>query len=501
MDTRKILSKLLSLLRAKTKIGGLEISDTDLRFAYFMDGSLVTAGLRLPPGIIEDGEIKNYEMLIEALKKLHETISPGFRDEKIINAVVTLGSVHVYTQVFSLPIMNDENLKEAVRLNINMISPFDLSQAYAGWQLINQDDKDLKIEILSAFAQKAFIDRLKSALAEAGFFAVAVESGTLSLTRLIREKGAEFKTEKPLLVLSADDRGLKFLIIRLGQLHFEYFQSWSDIRGEAKETSWEDFENAIERNLHQVLNFYGSHWHEPLTEIAVASNSLVEEMAKVVKDNFSMNVKELTLNFGQSLKREWYEAAGAAIRGEIPRFEDKDINLFEMTAQEEFHRMEVMNFIKFWEVFVYSSMGMLLLFLLSAYVFLANMGKSVESQSSFKLSTQQNEEIGALETKIKDFNNSVTLLSNAQKSLKPKSHVLDKITSLMNKNGIVVDRLYFQASGLPVIFGGETDSQEQILNFKNAIAGDSSFSSVNLNLSDINQQEGAFYFAISFKVK
>jgi len=253
--------------------------------------------------------------------------------------------------------------------------------------------------------------------------------------------------------------------------------------------------------LHQVLNFYGSHWHEPLTEIAVASNSLVEEMAKVVKDNFSMNVKELTLNFGQSLKREWYEAAGAAIRGEIPRFEDKDINLFEMTAQEEFHRMEVMNFIKFWEVLVYSSMGILLLFLISSYVFLANMGKSVESQSSFKLSAQQNEEIGALGTKIKDFNNSVTLLSNAQKSLKPKSHVLDKITSLMNKNGIAVDRLYFQASDLPVIFSGETDSQEQILNFKNAIAGDSSFSSVNLNLSDINQQEGAFYFAISFKVK
>lgn len=499
MDTRKILSKLLSLLKAKTKIGGLEISDTDLRFAYFMDNSLVTLGLRLPPGIIEDGEIKNYDTLVEALKKLREMIPSDFGGEKTANAVVTLGSVHVYTQVFSLPLIRDENLKEAVQLNISMISPFDLSQAYASWQLVSQNDKDLKIEILSAFAQKAFIDRLKGALTEAGFFAIAIESGTLSLTRLIRERGTGFSAEKPLLVLSVDDRGLRFLIIRLGQLHFEYFQSWNDIRGESKETSWEDFEDAIKRNLHQVLNFYGSHWQEPLTEVVIASNSLVEEISKVIKENFSMSVKEL--KFEQSLKREWYEVAGSAVRGEIPRFEDKDINLFEITVQEEFHHMEIMTFIKFWETLLYSSIGMLLLFFLAVYVFLINVSKSIESQSSFKLSSQQNEEINTLETKIKDFNNSVILLSNVQKSLKSKTYTLDKLTPLMNKNGITVDRLYFQAGGLPIIFSGETDSQEQILNFKNAIAGDSSFSSVNLNLSDIKQQEKVFSFTISFKVK
>lgn len=501
MDTGKILSKLLSLLRAKTKIGGLEISDTDLRFAYFADNSLQTIGLRIPPGIIEDGDIKNYDLLIEALKKLREMIPPDFGREKTVNAVITLGSVHIYTQVFSLPLIKDENLKEAVQLNISMVSPFDLSQAYAGWQLINHDEKDLKIEILSAFAQKVFIDRLKNALSEAGFFAVAVESGTLSLTRLIREKGADFKIEKPLLVLSVDDKGLRFLIIRLGQLHFEYFQSWADIRGGAKETSWEDFESAIKRNLHQVLNFYGSHWQEPLTEVAIASNSLVEEISEVVRDNFSMDVKELVLKLDQPLKREWYEAAGSAVRGEIPRFEDRDINLFEMTAQEEFHRIEIINFIKFWEAITYSLMGALVLVLIGAYALLINAGKSTEQQSSFSLSKSQSEEIGELEAKIKDFNNSVTLLASAQKSLKPKTYALDKLSELMDKNGITLDRLYLQSGDLPATFSGETGSQEQILNFKNAIGGDPSFSSVNLNLSDISQQGNNFNFKLTFNIK
>ena len=501
MNGEKILSKALSLLRAKSKIGGLEISDTDIRFAYFNGDSPAMSALRLPSGIIEDGNVKNYDTLVEALKNLRELIPADFGDKKTINAIVTLSSVHVYTQVFSLPFMKDENLKEAVQLNVNMVSPFDLSQAYAGWQLISQKEGDLKIEVLSAFAQKAFIDTLRKALADAGFFAVAVESGALSLARLVRERGVDYKTEKPLLILSVDDIGLRFLIIRLGHLHFEYFQSWKDIQGELKEVSWENFEGAIKRNLHQVLNFYGSHWQEPLTDVVIASNTLTEEISKVINENFSMNASELKFRFDEPLKREWYEVIGSAIRGEVPRLEDEDINLFGITALEEFRRREIGDFIKFWQVLLFSWLAVLLLILLSVYMFLSKIGKSIESQSLLKLSGEQGKEIKDLEIKINDFNNSVGLLSNAQKSLKPKTYISDKLSPLLNKNGITVDRLYFQAGGLPVILNGETNSQGQILEFKNDLTADPSFSSVNLNLSDIKPQDRGFSFTLSFNFK
>ncbi len=502
MNFREIISKILSLLRAKSRIGGLEISDTELRFAYFVDGSLKTLALRMPPGIIDSGEIKNYNLLVEALNKLKEMIPADFGGKKTVNVVITLGSIHVYTQVFSLPLAEeDENMKEAIQLNIRMISPLDLSQAYTGWQLINHDKNELKIEILSAFAQKVFIDSLNNAVKEAGFFVLAVESGTLSIARLIRERGADFKIEKPLLVLSVDDNGLRFLIIRLGQLHFEYFQSWKDIQGEKKQVVWPEFEEAIKRNLSRVINFYASHWQEPLTELVIASNNLVEEMSKTIKDNFSINVRELKLKFDQPLHREWYEAAGSAMRGEIPWSEDKDVNLLGITVQEEFRHREIIGFLRFWQVLIPSSLSILLIFFVAGYVFLMNLGNSVESQSSFKLSSEQSEEISVLQSEIKNFNNSVKFLADIQKLLRPKTYMIDKLALPMNANNIVLDRVYFQAYGLPVIMSGETDSQDQILNFKNAMSADSFFSSVNLNLSDIKPQPKGFSFTISFGLK
>ncbi len=502
MNFKDIISKILSILRAKSKIGGLEISDTELRFAYFVDGSLKTLALRMPPGIIDSGEIKNYDLLVEALKKLKEMIPADFGGKKLVNVIVTLGSIHVYTQVFSLPLAEkDENMKEAIQLNIRMISPFDLSQAYAGWQLINHDKNELKIEVLSAFAQKAFVDRLNNAIKEAGFFAFAVESGTLSIARLVRERAADFKIEKPLLVLSVDDNGLRFLIIRLGQLHFEYFQSWKDIQGEGKQILWPEFEEAIKRNLSRVINFYGSHWQEPLTELVIASNSLVEEISKAISDNFSINVKELKLKFDQPLQREWYEAAGSAMRGEIPWFEDKDVNLLGITVQEEFRQQEILGFLRFWQILTSSSLAILLVFFAIGYMFLTNFGNSIKSQSSFKLSSEQSEEINTLQSEIKSFNSSVKFLADIQKSLKPKTRIIDKLTPLMNANNVVLDRIYLQGGGLPVTMSGETDSQDQILNFKNAMSADSFFSSVNLNLSDIKPQPKGFSFTLSFDLK
>lgn len=501
MNAEEILSKILSLLRVRTKVGGLEISDTDLRFVYFKGDSLGTASLRLPPGIIEEGDIKNYDTLVEALKKLRELIPDDFGAKKTVNVVVTLGSVHIYTQVFSLPLMKDETLKEAVRLNIKMVSPFDLSQAYAGWQAVSQNEDELKIEILSVFAQKVFVDRLRNALMEAGFLPVAVESGALSFARLIRERAVNFKKEKPLLVMSIDDKGLRFLIIRLGHLHFEYFQSWKDIQGEMKEISWPIFEEAVNRNLRQVLNFYSSHWQEPLTETVIASNTMVEEISKIVKENFSLNVSELRINLGQQLRREWYEAVGGAIRGKTSRANDEDINLFGITVQEEFRRHEIISFVDFWKILCGSWLAVLLVLLAGIYIFLTNVGKSAEAQSSFKISSQQSGEISELEIKIKNFNNSVEALSKVQKSLKSRTAALDKISAFMGKSGITADRIYFQSVGLPVTLSGETDSQDKILNFKNALMGDPMFSSVNLNLSDIKQRGNVFYFTLNFGVQ
>jgi hypothetical protein len=303
------------------------------------------------------------------------------------------------------------------------------------------------------------------------------------------------------LVLSVDDKGLRFLIIRIGQLHFEYFQPWKDIQGENKDISWDNFSESIKRNLHQVLNFYASHWQEPLTDVVVASDSFVEEISKLVVDNFSLNAKELKLNLDHTLRREWYEVAGSAIRGGIPRMDDKDVNLFGITVQEEFRQQQITEFLKFWQILVPSSLSLLLISMIACYMFFINLGKSLDSQASLSISSQQMEEISTLASEIKDFNNSVRIISGFEKSSKSKTLMLSAITPIVNKNNIVISRLYLQHEGVPVAFSGETDSQEQIIGFKNDLSKDNYFSSVNLNLSDVKPQTRGFAFTLSFSIK
>lgn len=502
-----LLDKFLSFLRAKARVAGLEISDTALRFVYFKDGLPEAISLRLPPGIIENGEIKNPGDFVDALKELRQRIPSEFVGGPLssrknpVNVVVTLSSVRIYIQVFSLPLVKEENLEEAIQLNIRMISPVDLSQAYAGWQLVNQNQNELRIEILTAFASKSFIDQLSAFLKEGGFSPLAIESGALSLTRLVREKGAGFERNKFYLILNIDNQGLQFLIIKRGQLNFEYFTSWEDIRGEAKEISWRDFEAAIKKNLHQVLNFYSSHWSEPLTDIFFVTPSFVEEIEKIIRENFSLNVNQLKLRFGEPVPKEWFGAIGAALRGELSRFQDHDINLLGIPVQEEFRRQEIIYFLRFWELLIPASLGLLLVAFSLAYYFTANLSRSLESQAAFLTVGEQVKEINSLQSQINDFNQSVSLIASLQNSLKPKMTILNKIDSLVVAKGLILDRLYLQPGGLPAVLSGEAPSQDQILDFKNSLAADQAFQNINLPLADIQPRGDGFSFTINFTLK
>ncbi len=501
MKVNKVLEKILSGLRARTQVGGLEISDTALRFAYFKDEVLQATALRLPPGIVENGGVKNYPLLIEALKKLRQQIPEHFHKKKLINVIMTLGSVRIYTKVFSLPFLEGNNLEDAIQLNIRMISPVELSQTYAGWQLVNENRGELKIEILTAFINKVFIDQLDNALKEGGFLPIAVESGALSLARLIRERAVEFEIDKFYLVVNIDDDGLQFLILRRGQLHFEYFHSWSDIRGEAREISWSDFEATIKRTIHQVLNFYGTRWPEPLTEVFLSTNSLEEEISKIIRENFSLQVKELRVRFEQPIRKEWFEVAGSALRAKLSRAKDQDINLFGISVQEEFRRWQMADFLKFWQLLLPVSFSVLLVTILSGYWFLINLNHSLKVQSLSMASDKQVEEISSLEAKIKDFNRSVALISSIQQSSRPKTPLMDKMNGFMSRAGLILDRFYLLSGGLPLTLSGEAKSQDQILNFKNALTADPSLNSVNLLLSDIKPQDNGFSFSINFMMK
>src|SRR5271167_4788222 len=101
--------KFLAFLRIRTIVAGLEVSDQVLRLVYFNGKIWQLTAVRLEPGILENGKIKDREKFLAALNAL-KTQSKVGGGKKKISVVTTLGSVNAYSQVFKLPLVTGDGL-------------------------------------------------------------------------------------------------------------------------------------------------------------------------------------------------------------------------------------------------------------------------------------------------------------------------------------------------------------------------------------------------------
>lgn len=500
MDLKYYRDKLFSLLRVSSLVGGLDISDSALRFTYFDGKVWHLNGVRLPPGVMEAGKINDYGSFVFALKTLK---SQAFKSRVLsgpINTVVSLSSVGIYSQVFSLPIIEGENLDRAIQLNIQMVSPADTSETYSGWQKISEDPMTLRLEILSSFLDKATVDELTKALLEAGFLAVALESRALALSRLWREQGVGFSSDKSYVLISLDSSGLDFLVMRRSQLYFEYFIPWRDIMDKKGQISTTVFDATVVRSLHQVLNFYGQQWPDTVQEVVLSATGLKEEIEKIVKENFSLLPRELRFKVAEDIGPEWFVALGCGLRGLKPRSNDKEVSLLGVGAEEEFRREQFMNFASLWRILMPAALGLLLVTLFLGDLFLVQTRSSLESQLLFNPSAEQSKESQTLQNQAQDFNHLVALIKGVQDSAVLKSQLLDKIQGLLTANGVTLTHFYFQSLGLPIILNGRAKSEDQIVSFKSAVGSEPEFKDVSLPLSGVVSDQNGYSFSMTFRL-
>lgn len=491
------LHKILSIIKATPTIGGLEISDSFLRFAVWDGAQWVTTALRLPPGIVVGGQIKDRKNFVDALKAFHKQIMGGSKMGSRISVVLSLSSIGIYTQIFTLPFIEGDSLDKAVQLNIQMISPLEFSSAYSGWQFAHRDADKLRIEILSAFISRKVIDDFSTALREAGFISVAVESRALSLTRLIKDAVADVDKEKSYIILSVDSSGIDVMVTRHNELHFDYFNSWRDIQGDDREVTFDAFNGAIIRNLHQVVNYYNSHWQEPISEILFLSPIFEEQIKKTIEENFGLVARELHINSAAPISSDWFVSLGSAIRGMYSRRNDTEISLLGLDAQEEFQREQVVGFLRFWRTLLPASMAILLLAMFGVNYILSNINSSLTERINKLASPEQVKEMSLIETEANEFNRLVGLLSSLS-AIPPKTIVMRNISDAATKNNVTITRLYNQAGNVPYKLTGLARSQDELIAFKKDLDLNPVFANVVLPLANIKAGPQGVDFSLTF---
>jgi len=493
--------KILSLLRIRASAAGLEVSDQVMRLVYVERGKWRTEAVRIAPGVVEKGIVKDAAAFAAALGELRATVPSMRRKGRKMNVIVSMSAVNIYSQVFTLPLMMEgADLDKAIGLNVQMVSPVDIAHAYYSWELLGHDETGLRLEIAAAFVEKDVVDQMVQALYAVGFITVGVESRSLALVRFARERASGMDAAKAYLLLDIDNSGIDFLIVRKEHLYFEYANQWADIVDEKGQVSVPKFEETLEASLRQVVNFYGQHWPDPIAGVILSAVAFGEEAVKAVADSIAPPVSALTPSSGMELSPEWFVSYGCAVRGLSTDMKDREINLSGDKALDTFHDEQLIHFMDLWRAIVPTVLGFLVVVLLLVESFLNTVRSGIEDQAAFSQQGQQSAALAALEASSTVFNQSVALVANAESQVGRNYLMIADINNIAATNAISIDQISFQTPSTPVVVSGTARRTDDIAAFKNAIQKDPHFGTVTLPLLNIQQNGtgGTYSFSMTF---
>ncbi len=180
---------ILDSFRILPRAFGLDISDGGMKFVYLQkhqDEYLVAAfgESNFEQGIIEKGKVISPSKLAEALR---QAVGKQRRHDGLpAYAVIGFPEEDVFIRVVQMPKMDEEELTQAIRWEIEGNIPLSIDNVFYAYQAIKPSSSTLgHIDVLVAAASKTIIDGYTEAFALAGIQPLVVEPASAALVRAV----------------------------------------------------------------------------------------------------------------------------------------------------------------------------------------------------------------------------------------------------------------------------------------------------------------------------
>lgn len=171
-------------LRARSQAIGMDIDRGAIKAVQISlsggDYTLQHTGYRrLPPGVIEDGEVADFEILVRELKEFWET--HDFKGKKVVLGVA---NQKVVVRLVDLPHMEPDDLKSAIGFEAQDHIPMPLDEAVLDYVVVSPQEEGRETDrIMIVAAQRDMIGGFTAAIRESGLRSVGVDVKALSLLR------------------------------------------------------------------------------------------------------------------------------------------------------------------------------------------------------------------------------------------------------------------------------------------------------------------------------
>jgi type IV pilus assembly protein PilM len=170
---------------AKGRIG-LDIGSTAVRAAELSAGTQPTvvraAQGPLPPGAVENGEVRDPPAVSDALRELWKR--GGFSSGQVWLGV---GNQRVVVREIALPFLPEKELKASLSLQVQEFIPMPVDEAVLDYDPIGefeQDDRKM-LRMLLVAAQRAMVDQVVQAVAGAGLEPLGLDLIPFALVRAV----------------------------------------------------------------------------------------------------------------------------------------------------------------------------------------------------------------------------------------------------------------------------------------------------------------------------
>jgi Tfp pilus assembly PilM family ATPase len=497
MQLSKALSKFAKALNPHPVVGGLAITDTGLKLSVTEGAGMATASVRLAPGVVSGGKIQDERTFLQALMKLRGTVVDV---RKAQHVVLVLPPSLTYVQSFSIPIVPESQLAEAVRLNLEAVSPFEIHTVYASSERIGEErGQEQSISLLGCFADRKAVDGITALLARANFPVVAVEFPARATVRLMVEQG-NLDPAKSYVVVSTTADGLELSVVRNQNLFFSQFHGWAEVAVAAHERSvtLEGFEQFLVPEVQKLLNFVASKWSTVVTDVIILGGDPAKT-GSLLESKLSLKPVQVTLQGTPEVHAEWFPAFGAALRGLVPRDLDAFVTLTDEPVDVRYRETRILDFVRLWRRIALTVLGFVLCTFLIAWGFLLRERGRAEEALLASPGTEELSAVMELEERARAFNAAVSSAASARAQAPSWDALLGAIYSLAIPDVMVTD---VRGDAKQVAVGGVAPLEAPVIAFKGRLEKHAAFASVVLPLSAIKQNsDGSVSWSATITLK
>ena len=291
---------------------GLDISELSIKVLQMahkgkFDSVYAFASEKLITGLIENGEIKNVDAVVDAIKRVRKKAGISTK-----NVICSLPESKAFLRIVTIPQMKNEEVAEAIKWEIEAAIPLSIDQVYYDWQVLDKRlTKDKRqIDVIMVAVSKEFINSFIYVLKKAGLTTYGFEIESVAQANsLLRDNEKGVTT----MIIDIGDKSTSFVVT---VDNIPVFTSSIPLSAEIMTKAIEQTFGITYEEAEEIKKIYGIG--------SVLKNDHVFQATKSVVENFvteaqkSIDFYSNNLSYSGGIDRIIMCGGGARMKGIVP---------------------------------------------------------------------------------------------------------------------------------------------------------------------------------------